>query len=205
MIIDSYPLLKKFIKQKRESKPTLLLHSCCAPCSSYVLEFLQETFDITIYFYNPSIYPKSEYDKRLAEFSKLGDFKIVEGAYEPKEFNKLIQGLEKIPEGGLRCFKCYKQRLEKAAVLAAEKNFDYFTTTLSISPYKNSDKINEIGQSLATKYNTKFLYSNFKKKDGYKKSIQISNDLNLYRQQYCGCYYSLEERKASIKAIAKTK
>lgn len=196
MIIDSYQLLKKFLSEKKENKPTLLLHSCCAPCSSYVLEFLKEAFNITVYFYNPNIYPEEEYQKRLDEFKKLGNYKMIADNYEPQTYYQAIKGLEDISEGGARCFACYEIRLAKAAKLAKEKHFDYFTTTLSISPYKNSRKINEIGQMLANKYGVKFLYSDFKKEDGYKKSIILSKELGLYRQHYCGCIYSLQEQMA---------
>jgi predicted adenine nucleotide alpha hydrolase (AANH) superfamily ATPase len=190
MVIDSYDLFKQFINEKRDIKPTLLLHCCCAPCSSYVLELLKDVFDITIYYYNPNIYPLEEYDERLKEFEKLGNFKIIKADFEPQDFYQAVKGLESIPEGGERCFACYNFRLQNAAIVAKERAFDYFSTTLSISPYKNSYKINEIGQKLADQYGVKFLYSNFKKNEGYKRSIEICKNLEIYRQDYCGCIFS---------------
>lgn len=198
MKIDSYRKLRQFLSDEREQKPKLLLHSCCAPCSSYVLEYLQKAFAITILFHNPNIYPQTEYEKRLNEFTKL-NFPLIKEKYQPEEFAKAIKGLENIPEGGERCFACYALRLERTAQRAQEKGFDYFSTTLSISPYKNSDKINEIGFSYQNEYQVNFLFSNFKKNDGYKKSITLSKKLDLYRQNYCGCYYSLQERKQRSK------
>lgn len=195
MVIDSYDSFKKFLSEKHNHIPTLLLHACCAPCSSYVLELLNQTFDITIYYYNPNIWPASEYETRAHEFSKLGQFKFVKADFNPDEFYQAIKGLEKFPEGSERCFKCYELRLENSALYASQNNFDFFTTTLSISPYKNSDKLNEIGQRLASKYQVPFLYSNFKKNEGYKRSIKLSQQFGLYRQDYCGCVYSYEEAK----------
>lgn len=193
MVIDSYELFTEFIKEKHNSKPTLLLHACCAPCSTYVLELLNQFFDITIYFYNPNIYPVTEMDNRFVEFQKLGKYKLVKADYNPDDFYLAIKGLEAKPEGSERCFKCYELRLENSAMYASKHNFDYFSTTLSISPYKNSKKLNEIGQQMANKYQVKFLYSNFKKKDGYKRSIAICRQLELYRQNYCGCEFSFNE------------
>lgn len=193
MVIDSYDLFKKFISEKHDSKPTLLLHACCAPCSSYVLELLNQFFDITIYYYNPNIWPISEYETRFEEFNKLGNYKLVKADFHPEEFYQVIKGLEDKPEGSERCFKCYELRLENSAIYASKHHFDYFSTTLSISPYKNSDKLNEIGQLMANKYQIKFLYSNFKKNEGYKRSIEICRQLELYRQDYCGCVFSFKE------------
>ncbi len=182
-------------------KPKLLLHVCCAPCSSYVLEYLNNYFDITVFYYNPNISSKDEYNKRLNEeirFVKEYPFKnkvvVVNGEYDNLEFEKIISGLENEKEGGIRCFKCYRLRLEKSAQYAKENNFDYFTTTLTISPYKNSKVINEIGNDLSLQYGIKYLFSDFKKKNGYKRSIELSHEYNLYRQDYCGCKYSVRNK-----------
>ncbi len=185
----------------KQKIPTLLLHSCCGPCSSYVLEHLSEYFKITIYFYNPNIYPNDEYKKRLNEQKKLINLiktkypiNFIEGKYEPNIFFKKIKGLENELEGGKRCFKCFELRLKETFKLAKELNFDYFTTTLTVSPYKNSIVINEIGKKLEDSF-VKFLSSNFKKNDGYKSSIELSKKYNLYRQNYCGCQFSRKEVK----------
>lgn len=199
MVIDSYERLKQMIAKKRDVKPTLLLHCCCAPCSSYVLDLLKMAFDITIYYYNPNIYPKEEFEYRFEEFEKLGLTKVIKPEYNPEEYDEAVKGYEHLNEGSERCFSCYRLRLNHTAKYAAEHEFDYFSTVLSISPYKNSNKINEIGQNLANEFGMKFLYSNFKKEEGYKKSIQLSKDLGLYRQEYCGCKYSLAEAKARQK------
>lgn len=201
-------LLNATIKslESEGKNPTLLLHSCCAPCSSYVLEYLSQYFKITVFYYNPNIYPPQEYDKRVAEqkglISKLEakhKISFIEGNYEPEIFFEMAKGLENENEGGERCFKCYELRLREAALIAKEMNFDYFTTTLSVSPYKNSEKLNNIGRQLEEKYGVKYLYSDFKKNNGYKRSIELSNTFNLYRQDYCGCVYSkaqAEKKKA---------
>ena len=194
MIIDTYEAFIKFLNEEHAEKPKLLLHACCAPCSSYVLELLKNAFDITVYFYNPNISSEEEYDKRYAEFQKLGNYKVIKPKYNAKSFIDVVRGMEDIPEGGKRCWFCYEERLENTAIYAKEHHFDYFTTTLSISPYKNASKINEIGQSLANTYDIKFLYSNFKKDEGYKKSILLSKQFGLYRQDYCGCIFSYNER-----------
>lgn len=180
-----------------EGRKTLLLHGCCAPCSSYVLEYLSEYFDISLLFYNPNIYPSEEYQKRLKEVKRLigemplkFEVKIIEGRYEPAEFFVMSKGLEKAEEGGERCFKCYRLRLEEAARAAKEGGFDFFTTTLSISPHKNAQKLNEIGEELEKQYGIKYLYADFKKKEGYKRSIELSRKYGLYRQNYCGCGFS---------------
>ncbi|MDA3838377.1 MAG: epoxyqueuosine reductase QueH [Candidatus Delongbacteria bacterium] len=181
-------------------KPSLLLHTCCAPCSSYIIELLRDYFDITLYFYNPNIYPKEEHDRRLNElrlfverFDSNKDIKLIAEEYTPIEFASCVTGLEEEREGGSRCFKCYDLRLSKTAVRASEENFDYFCTTLSISPHKNAEKINEIGKELANIYEVKFLFSNFKKKNGFKRSLELSKDFDLYRQEYCGCQYSMRD------------
>ena len=177
--------------------PKLLLHSCCAPCSSRCIEYLSNYFDITVLYYNPNISPQEEYEKRkkeqirfLKEFSSKNKLDILDVEYNYNDFLDIVKGLEQEKEGGIRCFKCYQLRLEKTAILAKENNFDYFGTTLTVSPYKNSSKLNEIGSLLEKKYNVPYLYSDFKKKDGYKSSILLSNKYNLYRQNYCGCIYS---------------
>lgn len=195
MVLDNYEALKSFVAQPRLKKPKLLLHACCAPCSTYVLEFLKKAFDITIYFYNPNISSIEEFEKRFNDFSKLGDYNIIKGDYNPKAFTEVTKGMENIPEGGKRCWSCYEERLENAAIYAKDNNFDYFTTTLSISPYKNSKKINEIGENLAKIYDIKFVHSNFKKEEGYKKSIELSKQYGLYRQDYCGCRFSYQEKQ----------
>lgn len=186
------------IKAKGE-KPRLLLHACCAPCSSYVLEYLREHFDITLYFYNPNISPEKEYIFRQAELIRLvGEMglpiTVVSEKYSPEEFFEVSKGLEKEPEGGERCFKCYRLRLQKTAEYAKETGAQYFTTTLSISPYKNAEKLNEIGKELSEKVGIDYLYSDFKKKNGYKRSIELSKEYNLYRQDYCGCIFSKEAK-----------
>ncbi|MBN7572520.1 hypothetical protein C1H57_01335 [Clostridium sp. 2-1] len=186
---------------KNEEVPTLLLHSCCAPCSSYVLEYLSQYFKITIFFYNPNIYPMEEYTRRVAEQKGLisemkvkNEIRFIEGKYDTESFYKVTKGLEEEKEGGVRCFNCYELRLNEAAIMAKEKGYDYFTTTLSISPHKNSAKLNEIGKKLSEKYGVKYLYSDFKKKEGYKRSIELSKQYKLYRQDYCGCVFSKNER-----------
>lgn len=188
-----------------EHKPSLLLHSCCAPCSSAVLERISKYFKITILFYNPNITDYEEYRKRKEELKRLikdvgYDIKIMDCDYDKEKFISLALGLENKKEGDIRCYKCYKLRLEKTAMEARNNNFDYFTTTLSISPYKNSKWLNEIGEELALKYNINYLYADFKKKNGYKRSVELSNIYHLYRQDYCGCIYSKVERD-KIKAL----
>lgn len=177
-----------------DSKKTLLLHSCCAPCSSYCITYLKDYFDITVLYYNPNIEPIDEYEKRKKEQIRLCNIfniKVLDCDYENNVYHDLIKGLENEPEGGKRCFKCFNLRLEKTALLASNK-YDYFGTTLTVSPYKNSKKINEIGLMLEKKYNSKFLISDFKKKEGYKKSILLSKKYDLYRQNFCGCIYSMK-------------
>lgn len=192
-------------KNKREHiLPSLLLHVCCAPCSSACLEYLNKYFKITVYYYNPNISPKSEFDKRLAEEKRLinemkfeNQVNIEEGFYDYNEFLKIAKGLENVPEGGERCFRCYQLRLDKTAALAKEKGFDYFCTTLSISPLKNAQKINEIGYETAEKYGVEWLPSDFKKKEGYKRSTELSAEYGLYRQNFCGCVFSKKEKKGN--------
>lgn len=187
-----------------QTPPTLLLHSCCAPCSSYVLEYLSQFFAITVFYYNPNIYPKEEYFRRLEEQRALLDqlsakypVKLVEGAYDTDRFYAVARGLEQEPEGGDRCFACYELRLRQAAMLAKEGGFQYFTTTLSISPYKNAQKLHEIGDQLAQEYGVAQLPSDFKKQGGYQRSIALSKEYGLYRQDYCGCIFSKNQREIS--------
>lgn len=200
-------ILNKELSKIKEAgiTPRLLLHSCCAPCSSYVLEYLTEYFDITVYYYNPNISPMGEYEKRIAEQKRLisemkfkNSVSFIEGTYNHDEFISLTRGLENLPEGGERCSLCYEMRLEAAAQKAAEINADYFTTTLSVSPYKNTAKLNTIGLKLAMEYGVPYLVSDFKKNNGYKRSIELSTEYGLYRQNYCGCIFSkkkAEERR----------
>lgn len=181
--------------------PSLLLHSCCAPCSSYVLEYLSQYFRITVLYYNPNIYPESEYRSRVEEQIRLiGSLPtkypvaFLEGNYVPKDFYDCAKGMEHLPEGGERCFACYRLRLAEAARAAKEKGCDFFATTLSISPLKNAEKLNEIGEQLALEYGVAWLPNDFKKKNGYKRSTELSREYDLYRQDYCGCIYSYRER-----------
>lgn len=194
--------LEKIIEENRRSNkiPSLFLHSCCAPCSSYVLEYLSNFFSITVFYYNPNISPKEEYEHRVEEIRRLiGEMefvhpvKFVEDRYEPKEFFDMAKGLEDVPEGGERCFRCYRLRMEEAAKLAKEGGYDYFATTLTISPLKNAGKLNEIGEELEGIYKVSHLPSDFKKKNGYKRSIELSHEHGLYRQNYCGCVFSKRE------------
>ena len=180
----------------------MLLHSCCAPCSSYCLEYLSRYFKITVLYYNPNLYPAEEYERRVAEQQKLiaalpvkNKVSLVEIKGEPEEFYSAVKGLEKVREGGERCFACFKLRLEKAAEYAKEHSFDFFTTTLTISPLKNAAKLNEIGEAAGEKFKVRHLPSDFKKKDGYKRSVELSKIYELYRQDYCGCVFSKRERE----------
>lgn len=191
-------LMKEEIKSLEGRKKTLLLHSCCGPCSTYVINRLKEDFDITIYYYNPNIFPKEEYLRRENEqmeyLDKVG-IPYILGKYAIKTFYSRVAGLEKEKEGAGRCLECYKLRLEKTAKKAIDEGFDYFTTTLSVSPHKNSQTINEIGLGIqnASKDKVKFLVSDFKKEDGFKESIRLSKKEKMYRQEYCGCIFSLKE------------
>lgn len=196
--------LEKVLKKlgQEDKPPRLLLHSCCAPCSSYVLEYLSDYFEITVFYYNPNIYPESEYTKRVLEQQMLiGEMKVkhpvsfMAGIYEKEKFYQLAEGLEHVREGGERCFRCYELRLKETAKKAREGGFDYFTTTLSISPLKNAQKLNEIGTAVGKAAGVPYLVSDFKKKNGYKRSIELSEEYSLYRQDYCGCQFSLENRR----------
>ena len=188
--------------KSEERVPRLLLHSCCAPCSSYVLEYLNRYFEITVFYYNPNIYPESEYTKRIWEQQELisrmpflhpGSF--LAGPYDQERFYEMARGLEHVKEGGERCLKCYELRLSEAARMAVKTEADYFTTTLSISPLKNADRLNEIGMRLGEEYGVPYLPSDFKKKNGYKRSIDLSREYDLYRQDYCGCEFSMNQRR----------
>ena len=191
----NYQLELEKIINNLDGKKTLLLHSCCAPCSSYVITYLKDYFDITILYYNPNIEPYEEYNKRKEEqirLCKLFNIKVLDCDYDNDLFHKIVLGLEDCKEGGSRCFKCYELRLRKTASLAF--NYDFFGTTLTVSPFKNSNKLNEIGLNLEKEYNVKYLVSDFKKKEGYKKSIILSKEYNLYRQDFCGCIYSKRDK-----------
>lgn len=198
----NYDNVFKDIIKNIKGTPRVLLHSCCAPCSSQVLARLSDNFLVTVLYYNPNIEPFSEYEKRKEEqkrfiksFPSKNQISFLDCDYENEKFKVMAKGLENMPEGGERCHKCYTLRMEKTAILAKENNFDYFCTTLSVSPFKNSRVLNEIGNMLEKKYDIKYLYSDFKKEDGYKKSIEYSKKYNLYRQNYCGCIYSKENKK----------
>ena len=194
--------LDGIIKENEASgiRPKLLLHVCCAPCSSYCMEYLTKYFDMTLLFYNPNMDCKEEYEKRKEELSRLVreaafPVKVEMMPYDPQEYLDVIKGMEDIPEGGKRCFACYELRMRKAAGYASQNGFEYFTTSLSISPYKNAEKINEIGERLSAESGVKHLPSDFKKKNGYKRSIELSREYDLYRQDYCGCVFSKKERE----------
>lgn len=193
---------------KEGKVPTLFLHSCCAPCSSYVLEFLSQHFKITVFYYNPNIYPDEEYFHRVKEqqafirrFPAKHPIDFVEGDFDKDRFYTAVKGLEQLPEGGERCFVCYELRLREAAKYAKARNMDYFCTTLSISPLKNAEKLNEIGQWLGEEYGISYLPSDFKKKNGYKRSVELSRAYGMYRQDYCGCVFSMRERTAQTEKI----
>ena len=188
--------------KSEERVPRLLLHSCCAPCSSYVLEYLNRYFEITVFYYNPNIYPESEYTKRIWEQQELisrlpfaHPVSFLAGPYDQERFYEMARGLEHVKEGGERCLKCYELRLSEAARMAVKTEADYFTTTLSISPLKNADRLNEIGMRLGEEYGVPYLPSDFKKKNGYKRSIELSREYDLYRQDYCGCEFSMNQRR----------
>ncbi len=204
---------------RKNQAPSLLLHSCCAPCSSYVLEYLSRYFRITVLYYNPNIYPEEEYFKRAKEqknfirqfWEKASEggnqenyyrIEFLEGKYEKDRFYRMARGMEQLPEGGERCFQCYELRLREAARYARELEMDYFTTTLSISPLKNADKLNEIGERLAKEYGVPYLVSDFKKREGYKRSVELSREYQMYRQDYCGCVFSMEERRRARESVA---
>ena len=188
--------------QEQNRVPTLLLHSCCAPCSSYVLEYLSEFFSITVFYYNPNIYPDEENTKRVAEqktfierFPAKHKISFVEGCFDKEHFYEVTKGLEQEPEGGKRCEQCFCLRLEETAKLAQKMQMDYFTTTLSISPMKNAQMLNEIGSRIADTYGVSYLYSDFKKREGYKRSVELSKEYGMYRQDYCGCIFSYRSRQ----------
>lgn len=190
--------------KNKGTAPRLLLHSCCAPCSSYTLEYLSEFFSITVFYFNPNISPEEEFEKRFNEQKRLIEafpaknrISLIKGEYNPEEFFEIAKGLENAKEGYERCFKCYRLRLEETAKKAKKMGFDFFCTTLSISPLKNSQKINEIGFETAKKYGINWLPSDFKKREGFKRSIELSREYDLYRQDFCGCIYS---KAASQKA-----
>lgn len=192
-------LLERLAEEGRV--PKLLLHSCCAPCSSYVLEYLSKSFAITVFYYNPNIYPESEYTKRIWEQQELisqmpfaHPVSFLAGPYDSERFYEMAKGLEHVKEGGERCLRCYELRLEEAAKVAEKTEADYFTSTLSISPLKNADRLNEIGVRMGEKYGVEYLPSDFKKKNGYKRSIELSREYDLYRQDYCGCEFSMRSR-----------
>lgn len=193
--------------EERDEVPTLFLHSCCAPCSSYCLEYLSEYFRITVFYYNPNIYPEEEYYKRVEEQKRFIErlpakhpISFVEGRYDKERFYEMAKGLEDVKEGGERCFLCYELRLRESAEMARQMGMDYFTTTLSISPLKNAAKLNEIGDRLAAEYGVKYLNSDFKKKNGYKRSVELSEEYGMYRQYYCGCVFSKKQRDEEIAA-----
>ncbi len=201
--------LEAIIEQNRKNGivPSLLLHSCCAPCSSYCLEYLSQYFKITVLYYNPNLFPAGEYERRVSEQKKLVSalptkypVTLVEMKGEPEEFYSAVKGLEHIREGGERCFACFRLRLERAARYAKENGFDFFTTTLTISPLKNAQKLNEIGEAAGEKFGVRHLPSDFKKKNGYKRSVELSKVYGLYRQDYCGCVFSKREREEAEKA-----
>lgn len=195
--------MEKIIDKLQGERKRLLLHSCCAPCSSAVLEKLQEVFEVTVFFYNPNISEDSEYQKRVVEQKRLIEafnkknptcpIYMIDGDYQPQKFYEIAKGYESCPEGGERCFRCFALRLEKTAQLAKEGSYDFFTTTLTISPLKNAVKLNEIGEEMAKQYECTWLPSDFKKKEGYKRSIELSKEYDLYRQDFCGCAFSKAE------------
>lgn len=204
MTINYQRILEETLKSitKSGKTPRLLLHSCCGPCSSYVLEYLSSSFDITILYYNPNIYPKSEFEKRATEQQKLltrmefvNSVGMILSDYRADEFGAAAAGLETEPEGGGRCLQCFGLRLEETAKTTKKLGFDFFTTTLSVSPHKNAEALNNIGRELAEKYGVQYLCADFKKRGGYKRSIELSRRYGVYRQDYCGCRYSYEERK----------
>ena len=199
--------LDKIIKKHQEAgeRPSLLLHSCCAPCSSYVLDYLKQYFNITLFYYNPNITDEQEYQKRIQEVKRLlqemrlSDITVLEGDYKPEQFFAMAKKWPGEKEGGKRCYDCYRMRSEETAALAAQKGYDYFTTTLSISPHKNAVWLNELSKEAGQRYHTACLPADFKKKNGYKRSIELSAQYNLYRQDYCGCIFSRQEREEEKK------
>lgn len=210
--VDYGRILEKTLSEidKRDTKPTLLLHACCAPCSSYTLEYLAPHFrQIDVFFYNPNISPVAEYETRLAELKRLTQevsygcpIAVVAGRYEPERFFEMTRGLENLPEGERRCYLCYEIRLAETARMAQTGGYDYFTTTLSISPYKNAVWLNEIGTRVAAAVGGVYLTSDFKKRGGYQRSIALSREYGLYRQVFCGCIFS--KRDAEKRRLAQT-
>lgn len=195
--------------EKSGEVPTLFLHCCCAPCSSYVLEYLSKYFRITTFYYNPNIFPQEEYAHRVAELKRfVSEFptkypvEFLEGTYEPERYYEAVRGLEREREGGARCRKCFELRLGEAARMAKSLNFDYFTTTLSISPMKNAAVLNEVGEEMAEKYGVRHLPANFKRKGGFLRSTELSKEYGLYRQDFCGCVFSKEERDRRVRENA---
>ena len=208
----NYQLKTDEIIKNLKNTPSLLLHVCCAPCSSYVLEYLTEYFAVTAFFYNPNITEKEEYEKRKTELKRFvsqrefrNSVNIIDGDYEPELFFEIAKGMEKLCEGTERCFRCYELRLRKTAGLAKKMGVDFFCTTLSVSPHKNAQKLNEIGERLSNEYSVPYLFSDFKKKNGYKRSIELSEEYGLYRQNYCGCIFSRQKNifKNSKKQLSK--
>ena len=198
-------MLEETIQEITEANkvPKLLLHSCCAPCSSYCLEYLSDYFEITVFYYNPNIYPDEEYFHRAREqqafierFPAKHPISFVEGDFDKERFFQSVKGLENEPERGARCNVCFELRLGEAALMARQMNMDYFTTTLSISPMKDAALLNDIGSKMEEKYGVKYLHSDFKKKNGYKRSCELSQEYGMYRQDYCGCVFSYNESKA---------
>ena len=205
-MLDYQKMMDKIIEENalRSKKPRLLLHCCCAPCASYCLEYLKDKFEITCYFYNPNITDKAEYEHRLSELKSLvsrafyGAFEVIDGGFAPDCFYKMSAGRENIPEGGARCFDCYRLRLNAAFCEAKRGGYDYFATTLTVSPHKNAERLNSIGFEIAEGASVKYLPSDFKKKGGYSRSIALSREYGLYRQNFCGCEFSkkIAEQKA---------
>jgi predicted adenine nucleotide alpha hydrolase (AANH) superfamily ATPase len=200
-VVENYFKLGQEQLKNLNGKKKLLLHSCCAPCSSHVISYLTSFFDITILYYNPNISPRSEYEKRkkeqirlIKEIDKVNEINIIDCDYDNDLYEEKIKGYENEPERGSRCTICFNLRLEKTAKIASELKYDYFCSTLSVSPYKNSKLINEIGKKLENEYGITWLYSDFKKENGYKHSIELSKKYNLYRQDYCGCKYSVRNK-----------
>lgn len=202
-MIDNYKDFKNFLNTiDLSNKPSLLLHTCCAPCSTHTIKVLYDYFNLTVFFTNDNIYPYEEYEKRLVEeeeYCKKLNIPVIYDTYDHNDYLDTVKGDENKGEKSVRCYKCYTLRLEKTAKKACELNFDYFSTSLSISPYKISRWINEIGYQMEEKYNIKYLFSDFKKEEGYKDSIKMSLDENMYRQDYCGCEFSKQERNDSIR------
>ncbi len=205
MKINYQVILEKTIKDicKNGIRPKLLLHSCCAPCSSYVLEYLNEYFNITVLFYNPNLIDEDEFEKRYNEqikinesLSNINPIQLVKIPYDGESYLNEVKGLEDIKEGGIRCKTCFEMRLRESALYAKENSFDYFTTSLSISPLKNSQLLNQLGLAIEKEVGVKYLESDFKKKNGYKRSVELSKENELYRQDYCGCIFSKEERNS---------